>query len=544
MRDWPFDTGVDPDYPLYTRGNAGEVLPDVVSPLQATLIMPTFEAAFRRVWVQDWPVIDEPPGDATFAPLIGGRFYLNLAVLRRAADMSSGTSPEEIDHQFFAVGIKLAPYERPDEPDYAERGRLVDEAVNAMLQELPADAIAEQLALGRQRRKEGRRLRSTARSPGQLLARVVELVPEIEDALYWHLVVSGMSSVAFGAVCQGLRAIYGESADDRARRALSGLGAVESAEPGRRVAELAALDDEAFDAAFATFLEEFGFRGVNEWEISAQSWDQSPDVVARMVAAARAAPPKPDPRQTAAAARAELERDGVPARWAEYPFWLSRAEFYVANRERTKAAAVMLVNEVRLDLAELGRLLEASGALDYPNDVFLLAAHELAEAVSGQPVPRGAIEERALQMLELRGVVAPLVVEAGRIPPLSAWTKVADAGDLGALGAVEELVGVAGSPGVAQGRVRVVLDPYTDEPPSPGEVLVAPITDPGWTPMFVAAEAVVVEVGGELSHAVIVARELGIPAVVAAAGCTRVLQTGDLVEVDGSAGTVRVIQRL
>jgi pyruvate,water dikinase len=88
-----------------------------------------------------------------------------------------------------------------------------------------------------------------------------------------------------------------------------------------------------------------------------------------------------------------------------------------------------------------------------------------------------------------------------------------------------------------------VLDPYRGTPPSAGEILVAPITDPGWTPLFVPAAGVVVEVGGELSHAVIVARELGIPAVVAAAGACSTLRDGDVVEMDGSSGLVRVVER-
>src|SRR5207244_12198527 len=106
-----------------------------------------------------------------------------------------------------------------------------------------------------------------------------------------------------------------------------------------------------------------------------------------------------------------------------------------------------------------------------------------------------------------------------------------------------ELRGVAGAPGRAVGRVRVVHDPYVDAPPESGEVLVAPVTDPGWTLLFVPAAAVVVEVGGELSHAVIVARELGVPAVVSVPGCCLRLRTGDLVEVDGSTGIVRVLER-
>jgi pyruvate,water dikinase len=89
----------------------------------------------------------------------------------------------------------------------------------------------------------------------------------------------------------------------------------------------------------------------------------------------------------------------------------------------------------------------------------------------------------------------------------------------------------------------VVHDAYADEPPEPGEVLIAPITDPGWMPLFIGVAAVVADMGGELSHTMIVARDLGIPAVVGAVGATSIIRTGDLVEVDGSTGTVRIVER-
>lgn len=545
MKQWPFDTGLDPQYPIYTRGNAGEVLPDVLSPLNTTLFLRHFEQAWRRVWAGDWPVVDDPGDRPTFAPLVGGRFYINLSVMRRAADLAPGTSPEEIDHQFFAVGITLPPYERPDEPGYDDRAAVIEERVTELMQQPPAaDVLAVQDRV-RALRREGRERRAAA-TDEQLLARIRDLAAEAEEATYWHLVVSAMSSVAFGAFQQGLRALYGDEGNELARRALSGLGDVESAGPGRRIAHLATLDGEAYEAAFQSFLEDYGFRGVNEWEIAAPSWEQTPDVVHRMVQATREAPAKTPSTDTAAEARRQLEADGAATKWPELPFYRGCAEFYVANRERTKAAAITVLNEIRLDAAELGARLVQRGELDAPSEVFLLTADELAAAVGGAPVPRAALAERAAHMDELRTLMAPLVVEAGSVPPLEEWTPIAvaaaQAGAMASQGG-EQIAGVAGSPGVARGRARIVLDPYRDEPPHPGQVLVAPITDPGWTPMFMAAEAVVVEVGGELSHAVIVARELGIPAVVAAIGCTTAINEGDLVEVDGSNGVVRILER-
>jgi pyruvate,water dikinase len=105
----------------------------------------------------------------------------------------------------------------------------------------------------------------------------------------------------------------------------------------------------------------------------------------------------------------------------------------------------------------------------------------------------------------------------------------------------EVLTGVPGCAGTARGRARVVLDPADPAGMEPGDVLVAPLTDPSWTPLFLPASAVVVNVGALMSHAVIVSRELGIPCVVAVDGATDRIRDGATVEVDGTAGTVTVV---
>jgi pyruvate,water dikinase len=128
----------------------------------------------------------------------------------------------------------------------------------------------------------------------------------------------------------------------------------------------------------------------------------------------------------------------------------------------------------------------------------------------------------------------------GRIPSPDAWERRDAPIELAKVGT--SLTGIAGCPGVARGRARVVVDPLDLRGLSPGDVLVAPITDPSWTPLFVPAEAVVVDVGAEMSHAIIVARELGIPAVVSVTGATRSIPDGALLEVDGDAGVVKVLE--
>jgi pyruvate,water dikinase len=106
----------------------------------------------------------------------------------------------------------------------------------------------------------------------------------------------------------------------------------------------------------------------------------------------------------------------------------------------------------------------------------------------------------------------------------------------------DTLVGLPGCPGSATGRARVLLDSLDPSALQPGDVLVAPITDPSWTPLFVPVAAVVVDVGAPLSHAIIVSRELGIPCVVSVTDGTRRIPDGALVQVDGDTGTVHVLE--
>jgi len=112
--------------------------------------------------------------------------------------------------------------------------------------------------------------------------------------------------------------------------------------------------------------------------------------------------------------------------------------------------------------------------------------------------------------------------------------KVATIGDV--------LKGDGGSAGVARGRARIVLDPSDARGLNPGDILVAPLTDPAWTPLFLPASAVVVNVGALMSHAVIVSRELGIPSIVSIPGLMDWLKDGDAVEMDGATGIVRKLQ--
>jgi phosphohistidine swiveling domain-containing protein len=183
-------------------------------------------------------------------------------------------------------------------------------------------------------------------------------------------------------------------------------------------------------------------------------------------------------------------------------------------------------------LREYGRRLVDAGAFTAPDDVFFLLVDELPEIERLPPAVPALVARRRAERRRLVGVVPPTVF-SGTWEPSTAPTP--------ALGSGDTLRGVGVCGGRVRGRVRIVR-PETIDDLEPGEILVAEVTDVGYTAAFCYAAAVVTELGGPMSHAAVVAREFGFPCVVDAQGATRSLPQGALVEVDGGTGEIRVLE--
>ena len=182
--------------------------------------------------------------------------------------------------------------------------------------------------------------------------------------------------------------------------------------------------------------------------------------------------------------------------------------------------------------AEIRQSLAADLCLLFEDEIRAVAEGRLAHV-------RDLVTTRKRYYDWLLTLEPPFIVN-GPLPPNTSWARRADhVVPPAAAGAT--LRGVGGCPGTATGRARVVLDPTDPLALEPGDVLVAPIMDPAWTPLFVPATAVVVDVGAPLSHAIIVSRELGIPCVVSVKDATQRIPDGATVRVDGDSGTVTVV---
>jgi pyruvate,water dikinase len=208
-------------------------------------------------------------------------------------------------------------------------------------------------------------------------------------------------------------------------------------------------------------------------------------------------------------------------------------ELYAGTRETPKHELVRLVAALRRRALVEGRRLVEAGRLDAPEHVFDLTFHDLVAALrDGALDVRALRERRSAFQRRIAGRVRhfPQVIDSrGRIlrpPPRHETPGV--------------LRGMPIAAGVARGPVKLLHDPH-DKPLAPGDILVAYTTDPGWTPLFVNAAAIVLEIGGVLQHGAVIAREYGKPCV---AGIDRVmtrLRDGQRVEVDGTAGVIRLL---
>jgi pyruvate,water dikinase len=227
-----------------------------------------------------------------------------------------------------------------------------------------------------------------------------------------------------------------------------------------------------------------------------------------------------------------------PATQGQFAAAISACGKFMPARERTKTNIIRLLHESRMPLREWGGRMVAQGKLDEVEDFGLLRTDELDAFAANPASLRDTIRERRAKIAEL-GALEPPFLLVGETVHYDTWLA-RNARPVTTAAAGDVLTGLSGSPGTYTGRARVVLSPEDPFALEPGDVLVAPITDPSWTPLFVPAGAVVVDVGAPASHAVIVSREIGLPCVVSVTDATRRIPDGAMVTVDGSAGSVTV----
>lgn len=563
---WLTDTEPSTRFTVYTRLNAADVMSDPITPLGATMCwIPNVLPGWASGYVEDICFTpEEMEEESAVAGFFYGYLYINQSNVR-VLGIRKGMGWEAIDSIFF---------NSPGAPPHVEVPEDQNEALSAAaparvgwaLTTSKFEGADEDAAIADRLRSERPNLK--ALSNRALVARARSVMPY--ERLAWRSEQIGSSNAALGP------AVAGAMLGDKAHLLVTILGyagEVESAAPTyalwslsrtvRNSPEMTALFDSGVDnvvaalptasggfwAEFAAFIGEFGYRGPSEWDLGTESWESKPSLALSLVDKMRLLGDEeaPSAKQAAHAAAtdkamAEATEGMDAATEAAFRGAIGSARRFAGWRESGKSSCIKIMNEARMALIELGDRLAADGVIDHSRQIFIALDSELDGLALGSTALRERLRQREADWQALKELEVPTFLDATLpIPPVSSVPrKGSTAVERATVGTV--FTGAAASQGVVEGRVRVVLGTDAIGDFEPGEVLVAPQTDPSWTPLFMVASAVVVNTGSMGSHAMIVARELGIPCVAGLPGATKMLKTGDLVRVDGATGTVEVLE--
>ncbi len=537
----PITTGADgstPDpwndsrntYALWTSTNIGEAMPDVLTPTSWSM---------AELFLRDAMATSSIPPHLGYGR-VGGRVYLNLTVMyglarllgvseRRMRSMTRevlGSVPDEVCvPALHASRLKLLAATIPVGVDVQRRARRDLKRFDAYLGAHPATCHDLRTTISR------------VDDPVELAALWRSTILPGFHEVNWMLSAATRSSgFSFVTMRERLRRLVGE---EDANAILTGLGG--AAGDLASLGLMRGLEDLASGTiGRQQFNETYGHRGPHEFEISTPRPAEDPGWIDDQLAQRGAGGPgyhgllraQHDARD---AAWARVRRDH-PREAERLEPKLFRWSLVGRNREWARTEVVRYLWVLRTYAIRAGEL---TGLGD---DIFFLDADHIVDALDGATVDRAAIAaaRRAYDGYRMLPGYPPLIL--GPFDP-HRWAADPDRRtDLHAPGlGLAPGTGVRGFPGSAgrvEGVVRVILDPADGAELRPGEVLVTTVTNVGWTPIFPRAGAIVTDVGAPLSHAAIVARELGIPAVVGCGNATALLATGDRVRVDGGAGTV------
>jgi pyruvate,water dikinase len=505
--------------------NTAENFPGVATPLGWTFWRDPLELALRGAFADlgvlrksDIRVADCV--DDRFTTAIFGRFAGNVDQMRLISDRMPGASGSETERQIFGSA-------RPEVRDNRQRARYPIIALK-----MPRHVWRLPAALRRWRRETDAWWRTNTR-PGALpderaaRAALAESIARFEQVIRAHMVVSMVGTAIYAQLTTLAEASGNPGLETTLASGYGGMEETESVNELWRVAR--------GELTLEQFIDRHGYHGPAESELASVTWREDPSPVQSLVQAyARKhdswSPQRSHQRQRSARIEAESRvLGGLPA----YKRPIARTLFtiaacYIPLREVGKAAFLQNIDVGRAAARTLGRILHERGLLDSADDVFYLTADELLHILPGDTA--GTISQRKHIHRHYNNFQLP-----------DRWTGVPEpVGAPSPTSTSHTLIGIAVSPGQVEGRARVMVEPDSADLED-DEILVCNTTDPSWASLFVLASAVVIDIGATMSHGAIVAREMGIPCVINTRVGTTLIKTGDRILVDGTTGTVHLI---
>jgi len=578
----------DPDGRLviWDNSNIVERYSGVTTPLTFSFAREIYEHVYRqfcRMMGVPERVIGEQ--DETFQNMLGlvrGRLYYNLLNWYKLLAMLPGY---RVNRRFMEqmMGVKepLPEALAADVARDVRRGPLLDAAY--ALRTITR-LVGNHLTLNRRVDAFYARLNAALALPDPPLEtrRIDELVGHYRDLrarllLHWDapIVNDFFAMIYYGLLRSLVMKWCGDPGGTLQNDLIGGEGGIVSAEPAVRMQRLAAMAaghpelvdpllrgtlleiqgalpaHAEFTREYLAYLAKFGDRTVNELKLESTTLHDDPLPLFRAVGSLASHSASADDLSTGTSAdrlrvesrqRVEQALARHPLRRAVFGWVLRHARRRVRDRENLRLERTRLFGRVRRIFLGIGRRLKAQNLLDDARDIFYLEVDEVLAFAEGRATTTNL---RALAGLR-KGEFAAYAEGPAPDDRFETRGPVYHGHDFRqgrarAVAGGDERKGLGCSPGVVRGPVRVVIDPTTVDP-GHGAILVAEHTDPGWIMVFPSSRGVLVERGSLLSHAAIVARELGIPAVVSLPGLTAWLKDGDVVEMDGSTGLVRKLE--
>jgi pyruvate,water dikinase len=503
----------------------------------------------------------------------GGYFYNPMSLSRLMGERMPGATAEAIDKAYFGDHPGVPPYEpHPDDVNEVQSAKLAETMGWVMTTpSFPLQHDASALA----REAVRNRPDFTAMSNEELVAYARAITAKVEQVWIPYCMVCLGASLPPGAV-QAICEAIGRSED--AVKVLAAVGNVESAEASFLMWDMSRLVKDspeltaAFDAGvdgvldriagcgeagaeflghWASLLADHGHRAPNEWDIRPDSWTTRAAIPLGMIDRLRHQSDERSPHLAKAAAAAERERlaadllaavEGDAETHGTLAVALRAAANWFAWREQGKYACIRLIHEVKLSMYELGRRMVDAGVIPDRGQLFNLLDDELDGFLADPASYSATLAEREAAFQALHDLEPPYIVGNGRgDEPIDTWPR-RNSADVPTARAGDVLQGGPGAPGVITGRARIVLDPMEAPDMELTDIMVAPTTDPAWAPLFLSVGGIVVNVGAVGSHAAIVSRELGVPCAVSVVQATARIPEGALISIDGSTGTVTVLE--
>jgi len=557
---------------IFSSANLGEVLPEVATPLTASFVKELIEIPF----LGNFRKLGLDFGESTVVALINGRFYYDMTALASIMSLLPGNQGDTLGdlmggYQQKLVGRLLARQKAGDHRKLRIDWPRFLLAYPPLLYRMLTSSTGK---VDRAIKRLNTMTAALSRDDPDSYSgdQVLELLQNITRLMFDHIPEGAAAASGGLPGFLSLKRVCTRWLEDRdgslAGRLLIATGEIEPADSALALSRLASLarsntsiegllrKEESFARVslhlhelpggkeflkiWNDFMARHGHHSRGEFELSKPRWSEAPDYVLSLVKGymdgrdimkeyhdhAR------ERELLVNECRAKLKN---PLKKVIFNILVDRASRGLSLRERYKSETIRQIAAMRRLYCALGRDFMRRCLIEADNDIFFLTTGEIQD-LHGEKNPAAArevISERRREYEEnCRLHSFPVILDDGgekRYIPYEAD------------GTLEFLTGLPVCPGRARGPARVILSGTADIQVQPGEILVIPYADPGWSPYFAVSTGIVMDMGGMLSHGSIIAREYGIPTVVNVGPATEIIRTGQIVEVDGNCGTVRII---